>query len=143
MFTEAQRAIFGPYPRGDGTSLHGDPIRIRRRLVHALEGDLNRWLAEYRCDIEPLAFAAAERLLAATVEAFDLIPFDPLSGVGASDDEVLGVLASFLAFEESKKKTASNSPTGVPPTDRGPSPIASTSRPGLASGSTDPGCGCG
>jgi hypothetical protein len=114
-FTEQDRLIYGPYSNG-AASVHGDPLKIYRRLVHGLEGDPNTVLANIRSPEEAVRFEATEKMIAATVFAFDLAQFDVESGQGATESQVLALVKDFLGWIEQKKKTPENSPTSPLPT---------------------------
>lgn len=107
--------IFGPYNNGKA-DVYGDPLAIHRRLVHHLGGDPNQFLKDYRSEVEPVAFEATQRLLAATTSAFGLFPFDPMTGEGATEDDTLNVLFDLVDWLESKKKSTGNSLTSSPAT---------------------------
>lgn len=115
-----ERKIFGPYDSGAAT-VCADPVAVHRRLVHALDGQPNDILARTRSPLTEEAFPATEKLLAAVAFAFGLQTFDPATGKGLLEDEVLAVLNAYLAFLEKKNRSPASSPTGAPPTT---SPLA-------------------
>lgn len=101
MFTDAEREIF-PYFNGK-QNVMGDPMKIRRRLYNRLGGDPNTVLNEARSDIPEVKDKATERLMAAVVYAFDMVPFNPQTGEGALEKHCNAALNSFVAWIEEKK----------------------------------------
>lgn len=106
----------------------GDPIRIHRRLVRALNGDPNR-VIKMAADPEPevdtgveltpeeaaafqlrmqmqnqMRLSAQEELIAAIREAFDMVPFDPVSGSGATEWHCRNAFNRYLDYSERQKK---------------------------------------
>lgn len=123
LYTPEERCIFGPYDKGDGTLVYADPMRVRRRLKAMLDGNPEKVLAQAtQTDVPQFASEATDRVLAAAVYALDLVPFDATTGAGATEDMVVGVLNSFLAFEAEKKTTEPSCPTWPPPTESEPWP---------------------
>ncbi len=121
MFSEEERLIFGPYFDGRA-DVHGDPVRILRRLKTLLEGDVNKFLTQARSDVPELACIAYDRLIDATVQSFDLVGFDKVSGEGLTEDRVMSVLVSFTTWIDDVKKNGETPPTWPAPTEPTPSP---------------------
>ena len=132
MWSEAERQIFGPYHDGRA-QVYGDPLAIWRRLVHGLDGDVNRWLTHARSEEPEIRYQATERILVATVEAFDLAPFDRATGQGVLERDAMAILNTFFDWIDQKKSPPVNSPTSAPPT---------TSVPGPSRMAIMPDCGC-
>lgn len=147
MFTEKERRVYGPYWNGQA-NIYGDPLRIHRMLVHELGGDPNAVLADYKSEMEPAQFEAANRLAKAAVIVFGLMPFDTKTGLGCLEDDCMTVLIDYMKWCGKKKETSESMPTGSPatatpqsqkvggdgPTIGGLGIPASTSRAGLPSG---------
>jgi hypothetical protein len=104
---EKERLIYGPYPKGDGTEVFGDPIAIYRRLVIGTVGEHNELLKRTRSEDEQERLEAEENLLPVAREALGMLPFDQETGNGATDREVLVVLRHYVGWmNELKKKDA-------------------------------------
>jgi hypothetical protein len=134
QFTDEDRLIFGPYPNGELDSqgqpllIHGDPLRIHRRLAQSLEGSADRILRDIhaadapcsdeaeRWAREQLAYAATEKMLRAVIFAFELKPFEPLHGRGLKEAECMGVLNAFLDWMDTVKKKDATPPSLPQPT---------------------------
>lgn len=107
-----------------------DPLTIHRRLTRALDGDPNSVLAAiqrgrempdatppYVPDAGALKQAddAIERLLPAIREVFAM-PFDRMTGQGATEGDCLAAVSKFVAFMEKKTPKNGSPPTSPPPT---------------------------
>lgn len=111
----------------------GDPFAIRRRLDAAL-GNVNKVLLDCHADDVPPkpddwegawppadwspveaavmhAATARGRLVEAVREAFEMLPFDPVSGTGALEEQCN---AAFTAYSEHAQKKRTS--TATPPT---------------------------
>ena len=119
-FTDEQRRIFS-YSNGAAQML-GDPLDLDMRLKEALEF---RW-SEICEDAQPLdsngmprpeptVVAAHKKLVAGTIQAFDLIPFDPVTGTGCTTAMVMAVYNAFVDFQNGLKKKLSDSSASPPP----------------------------
>ena len=118
MFTDQQRQIFGPYLRGDGTEVMADPLRVRRKLKALLDGDPKKAVEQARDPTIPvLADKAMDRVLAAAVEALDLVAFDPATGEGLDEGQVIAVLNEYIAWEEATALFFGQTPTTQPFTE--------------------------
>lgn len=146
MYTEQERRIFGPYFNG-AENVYADPIRAHRRLFAALDGDLNKYLREARPDLRDLPadespeqmtlrLRAEERLLGATVAAFDLVPFDARTGVGALESDAWAVLNSYLEWLEKNGSRGPSCATCSLPSDPQSLPAQCPLPTTSASGST-------
>lgn len=153
MYGDAERAIF-EYFNGE-QKVFGDPLAIRRRLIHELSqyGDdpdqlISNWRAgAYRKDdvpegpereaaeeqylkLEPVRYAAAEKIYPAVRVAFRMASFDPATGHGALEADCIKALEDYFAWMTEKKTTAGNSVTSALPTDG--SPMTSPSMPSMS-----------
>lgn len=136
LYSEKERRIFGPYDRdGTGRGVYADPVRVKRRLTAALDGDPHSAVARTRSEQAQVASEATDRLVPAVCYALDLQYLDPETGAGLCEDEVISVLNAFFEFEEGLKKNAVTSP-GSP--DSGPGSSPDGPRTGCTAG-----CGCG
>lgn len=141
MYSDTERRIFGPYDRaGDGSVNYADPLRIHRRLVHSLEGEPDVTLAATRSEVEAVAFEATEKLLRAVVYAFELVPFDPATGKGVTEQDCLALLNHWCDWQSKKNASAASSPTGSAPTAS--APAQSITPPSAGSTGTSSDCGC-
>src|SRR5258708_2968626 len=113
MFSEAQRRIFGPYFNGV-TAIYADPLKAHRRLSYELGGDPEAVGIRANSEDQTEKFKARAMLLAATVKALDMVPFDPQTGQGASEVDVWAAYNSFVDFLEKKDGTEPRLPTSVP-----------------------------
>lgn len=129
MFTESDRRIFGPYDDGSGTVRYADPLVVQRRLSLSLQGNPGQFYRDARIepryegvgdDRRPVppdagevlrAEMAAIKIVEAARIAFEFLPWDQLTGNGATESECLQVLGDFLTWKVKKKPTAENSPT--------------------------------
>lgn len=144
MFSENERQIFGPYFNGE-RSVYADPIRVHRRLYYKLDGEPNRYFQRLHIlkDSEgnPLPpekqvpeaerFAAKERVLEAAAYALDMLPFDPTSARGATENDIMAALKMYLEFRQSKKVNGPIPPSCSPPI-QGSAPFSLT-RPAIPS----------
>ncbi len=130
MFSADERKIFGPYYDGAKDHVYADPLRVRRLLTLRLEGKPNEWIARTASPDPKEKSDAVGKVVAATVEAFSLVPFDPKTGKGADELTCLETLDAFIKWQESKKSRPRSCPTSPVPTASGK---PSTTVPGLAS----------
>jgi len=145
MFPPEARRIFGPFCNGE-SQVYADPIRVYRRLHFALDGDPNKYLRDRRSEDQEVAFKAKEHLISAAVYAFEMKPFDPTTGQGVLEENVLPTLKAYLEYMDAKKEMGLNSQTSSPPilaftpqSQMGsPSTMTPTSPYGVISGD----CGC-
>lgn len=157
MFSESERKIFGPYFNGE-SSVYADPIRVHRRLCYKLDGDPNRHFQKLRTLTDPEGkplppdqqtpeaerFQAKERVLEAAAYALDMVPFDPQSARGATENDVMAALRAYLEFRSEKKVNGQTSPLFAPsilgsaPFSSPPHGTPSLMKPTMASGLTPP-----
>ena len=133
MFKADERKIFGPYYDGAKDHVYADPLRVRRILTLRLDGKANEWIARTASPDQTEKSEAVGKVVAATIEAFSLVPFDPRTGQGADELTALETLDAFIKWQASKKSQPRSCPTSPVPTASGKSP---TLVPGLASTST-------
>lgn len=120
-WTDQDRLIF-QYPSIDGTmQLFADPLAVRRKLLARTGGKIDEFVDRQRLmfstsqeinngstqEADPGIFiegsAAEEMIVAAVVHAFDLPPFDPTTGGGATQEYCLLLFDSFNEWREQKK----------------------------------------
>lgn len=111
MFTDQQRTIFGPYFNGQ-EEVYGDPLKIHRRLCHALGGDPNAVIAEANKGDND----ARERVLDAAGWSLEMVPFDKRTGQGATEEVVDQALRQFLEWLEGNAQRAGSYLTCSRPT---------------------------
>lgn len=108
VFSEEERRVFAYH---DGTNpVHGDPLAIWRRLLVHFGGDLNEVIEQGRSDVAAVWAPAIGRLVEAVRLVFDMVPFDPAAGTGATDEDCLAALRSWQGWLAKKKPTAGSSP---------------------------------
>ncbi len=115
MFNPEDKNIF-EYHNGEARRF-GDPIAINCRLSLALGGNLPKFIADYRSDDPALADVATERLVEAVRRAFEMVPWDSDSGLGATWSLCLDTLRDFLVWQEKKNLTTATSPMCAPPSE--------------------------
>lgn len=144
MFSENERKIFVYF---DGErELRGDPFAITRRLVRWLDGDPDRVLAdrwagypEEEVDefgaplpldpakidkaLEPVRFEAEQKIIKATQEAFGLAPYDPETGLGVGEEQLLQLFDEFCVWSEGQKKSTASPQTYSPLTQGQPASL--------------------
>ncbi len=128
LYTDQEKRIYGPYDDGSGQVVFGDPHKINRTLIRLLDGDPNRWVRDHNSDDMVLQFEATNRLIAASIEAFQLTAFDKTNGGGLDEEAILKILKHFSKWMgELKKKdepmpTGSSASDGLPTTPAQPNP---------------------
>lgn len=99
----------------DGTKeRYCDPLKALRAMVRECHGDLAGVVENCKSPSPELAASGAEKFIAAGRVAFEMTPFNAMTGEGAMDEDVLSVLGAFWAFLEKKNATPANLPTSVP-----------------------------
>lgn len=160
MYAEWEKKIFeyedgSVGPDGNPARAFADPVEVNRLLVHYLDGDPDKFLAERWAGVPlegetddqgeplkvdeglaPLRFAAEQRLAEAATKALDLVPWNKRDGTGLTTLRVLDVLDQYLAWMDGQKKSAECSPTT-------PTPTADTSRQSASLLITPPASGYG
>lgn len=117
MFSDQDRKIFGPIFNGREV-VHIDPTRVKRKMSALCPGNLfNEHLLRWKNpqqEVDPqLSLESSEIVLDCIIKAFDLIPFDPLSGNGLSDDDVIDVWNSYSEWVKKKLTSTENSQTSA------------------------------
>ncbi len=105
--------IFGPYATGkknpDGTweYVFADPFRVRRLLDSLLPGDeANRIVGQW-------PNGDCERLVATVRQVFGLLPFDPATGTGATEEAVIEIWDAWQGWCQKKNPTPGTMPTST------------------------------
>ena len=158
--------VYGPYFDGLET-VYGDPFRINNRLSHALDGNINDWLMKYRAGVpedgvgrewteeeianynscESFRYEATNKLIDATVVAFELTRFNKKTGQGLGEEEIMDILRAWLEWGKKKEEPGATSPTTSAPSTVGlqasvNQPAVAVTPPFMQSGPTSNGCGC-
>ena len=153
---------FRVYPYSNGlTRVFADPFRILRELAVLLNGDPREVLEAARkavprssegqpVDSEAEKVATAERAMAqirladATKQAFELTPFDKMTGTGFTDDEALELLYDFVAWLKKKQTNGVSPPPSAKFTAEPLSSVMGRSpqKPPWVSSSTPNDCDC-
>lgn len=151
--------IYGPDSDG-ARDRYWDPLVVHRRLAAALEGNPAQWLQDCQSKDPVLKNKALEKTYPAIVYAFDLVPFDIMTGCGTTEKQAKELMNRFHAWLEKKNPTPDTSPTPSEPQASG-HPTSTFGAPGVTinpsapdtsgatfmasgweSGSTRSGCGC-
>ncbi len=121
---------FGPYFAGPGPGRYADPFRVRRKLNQLLGGPSGaaQVVKLWESPLPEEALPAAELLLGAIREAFDLPAFDPATGQGVGEEDLVALWAAWNEWCRDQKKTAATSPTGSTPSPGPDPPPASAPR---------------
>jgi len=106
VFSDAERRVFRYF--NGAAEAYGDPVRVYRRLLTALGGDLDVVLEHTRHPSVEVSGPALERLADAARFAFDLAPFDPATGAGATEPDCLAAVESWAAWMRAKKGRAAS-----------------------------------
>jgi hypothetical protein len=129
IYTPKERAIFRYY--NGAQIVYGDPLHMDLRLREALGGNAKQVYEDYNDDEHPeVNIPATLKLIEATRAAFEMLPFDPLTGQGARDEHCLKALWDLWEWTEKNGSGAVSSPSGsrpstsIPSSD--PSPTSST-----------------
>jgi hypothetical protein len=143
MFTEQQRRIFGPYHDGE-KEVYADPLKVYRRLHYQLEGVPNKTIKDTRSEDLHVRTEARDKLVAAAVYAFDLVPFDAATGKGVLTEDVEKVLADYLEWLEKNGSREAKQRTSSPVMGMHPFSVpAPSTTPNMSpSTSISPDCGC-
>ncbi len=108
-FSEQERLVYGAFNNGLG-QVYADPLRVWRFLVHFLDGDPNQVLRDMRSTDEPVKFEAVNKMLDAAIQSFPLQPFDPASGAGLCEQDILATVRHFFGWLDEKKKQSATPP---------------------------------
>ena len=124
VFNEQLRKVF-PYFNG-AAQVWGDPLAIYRALMKEFDGDTTPVLEAFRSRAQIPAgtppeeaaaamaageacwTAAAGRLVEFVRKAFAMVPFDPATGCGATEEDCLAALEAYHAWMATKKAPAAS-----------------------------------
>ena len=129
-FKDEDKYVYGPYLVAGGTSpvlTMGDPLRIYRTLLLHCRGDINQVIsdshatipAQYSPEGTKLSdeqpdllkrYQSTDLLISATRAAFNMVPFDPQTGTGATDALCLSVFDTFMEWLESFDSPVASGP---------------------------------
>ncbi len=94
----------------------GDPLTLYRRLLARLGSDPNALIEQVNHEAVEVSAPATETFLIAVRAAFDMVPFDAVTGKGSRDEDAFAAFNQFSDFIEKKNLSAATSPTSSPPT---------------------------
>lgn len=114
--------------------VYADPLMVHRHLMRLLDGASERIVNEANSDDVAISTPARDKLVAATRQAFGLLPFDPMTGAGAVEEEVMRIWDDFNCWLDKKKAKQETSPTDSPSTE-GPSSMVNPYLPSSKSDS--------
>jgi hypothetical protein len=115
MYSESERAVFGPYFNGERL-VYADPLAVYRALTHELDGEPNKHLENLKAAEEPVQFAAKERVLVAARKALGMVPFDDATGKGSLEQDVMAALTAYTEWMEKKSSNTGSGLISQPPT---------------------------
>lgn len=137
MFSEKERRCF-QYADGTGQDRWADPLKVRRIMLRETGGLLDAtwekaaemWrilrmrAPEHDSDwkrppVTPEMIACEDILLSAARKAFNLPAFDPATGGGSVDSDVITVLRSWSAWVGKCAAAGGSGQTSAAPTDSG------------------------
>jgi len=116
MFKDEQR-IYGPLLI-EGKEWYGDPGYIHRVLTVELDGNVNDWIDKYNSDFPAETSEATEKICLAVLKAFRIEAFDPATGAGTTEDELISLFVSFFDWVKKKPANIDRTPTSLPATGR-------------------------
>lgn len=105
MLFEPSELLIFKYELGESGSKYADPLRIKRRLSQSTNGTINDLVQAAAGPDEQARFAAEDKLVAAVCFAFNLPAIDANTGIGCTDEFLLGLLNKFLDWESKKKQS--------------------------------------
>ena len=97
--------------------VYGDPYAIFRQLIAGCDGDFEGVVKAWLGDNIAMRVKAIDKLLAVSRKAFAMVPFNPMTGTGATDEEVQQVMETFFDWSAQKKTKHDTLPTPPPATD--------------------------
>lgn len=97
--------------------VYGDPYAIFRQLIAGCDGDFEGVVKAWSGDNLAMRVKAIDKLLSVSRKAFGMVPFNPMTGDGATDEDVQQVLETFFEWSAQKKTKQGTSPTSPPATD--------------------------
>lgn len=108
MFTDEEKRIFRYEFRGEVK--YADPLRIKRLLQIATDGNFDNLVDDQRGSDEVKKAVANGILAESTAAAFEFTLVDPDTGEGATEDEAIDLLRDFLTWIEKKNMSGGTSP---------------------------------
>lgn len=106
VFPEGERKVFAYF---DGArTVYADPLQVLRRWVLFFDGDPNPTHEAMYSDEPMVRLPAQERVVAGVRAAFDMAPFDPATGAGATDADCLAALRAWEDWLAAKKAPAAS-----------------------------------
>lgn len=99
----------------------GDPLRIQRDLYLKL-GDPD---AAFEAAQKGTDYYAANTIVDNAREAFHMVPFDPKTGIGATDEDVEAAITALFEYFEKKSPNIATKPSSEPSTTSIP-PVSPT-----------------
>jgi hypothetical protein len=133
-----ETAIYRYYGGPDCPDRYADPLAVRRKLRILLGGDGTQVLEACNSPDPQTALEGWHRLLMAIAYAFEVPTFDPATGQGLREEELLGLWNGFQDWLKKKQTSTASSPTSAPPTDSGLQPVTLPPKPTSGSVSTQP-----
>lgn len=118
--------VFGPYFDGKA-EVYADPFEAYRLVWQYLDGEPNEWIDKRSSPDPETSSRATEKIVQATRYAFGVEPFDPVTGGGLLEDDLIDLLDRFILYCVKKKQTPSSLATSSGPTG----PTSSASGPTL------------
>ncbi len=131
----SDRFIYGPYESGQGPRW-ADPAAAYDLMQLHTGGQLKEVIEQSKARVpidsdqtdaegNPIVLRevphyeasvpAKQALLAAVAKTFDLKPFDPQTGEGLTQDDVLALWNGYVSYCKAIKKKRSDSPSAAPP----------------------------
>jgi hypothetical protein len=109
MYTDDERRILVlPDPTDSTKAVYLDPLAVRRSLLDASGGDVNKWLDDADSDDDLTAAHAEGKLVRVARTVFGYPPIDPTTGDGVSDAVCLSALNAAIEFLQKKGERGEN-----------------------------------
>src|SRR4051812_30779149 len=103
MFDLEKRHIY-ELPDWDGARMFRDPMRIWRRLREATGGKTGQLISEMRDKDPAVSSQATDALVGAFAFAAELRPFDPATGEGWTEPQLVAAVSDFHVYVNGLKK---------------------------------------
>lgn len=117
------------FPYNDGEKdRFGDPMRIERLLDTTAGGSFAKLLQLALSENPDISNPATDRELLCIQTAFEIKPFDPLTGQGTTEEFQFNLYDEFLRWRD-KKKANGDSPPSLPTPTVGTPPAPPVSPP--------------
>lgn len=107
MVHDKQERLVFKYHNGIG-EVYGDPLEIWGRMLDALGGDLSTPMEQARHQEMEVAIPALARIAEAVRVAFEMAPFNPQTGAGATVKDCYAVLKAWNRWLQEKKGRAAS-----------------------------------